>query len=186
MLQKILLTLSLLISCYYSGYCQSTIKSINLGISRPTGNHYKYWGFGPSIGAHIFYPEYGNIMFGGRIAANGWGSDKDELYKKYNGNLEEINIDTYGLVFEFTPGIRYQLKQIEHKTFFFTQLGFGLYHINFRTSKIFENNLGLNLGMIFIFTIHPMIQPEISLLFHTIFREKDTVNYLSLNTGVLF
>ena len=183
---KNILPLLLLLFWVSLSFSQTTVKSVNIGISRVTGYEYKYWELGPSIGAQLFYPQGSAFMFGGRIAANRWSSDKDELTGKYQGNTEGRTIDSYGLVFEFTPGFRYHLIQISEKINFFSQMGFGLYNINFETSKIFENNLGLNLGMIVVFYIHPLIQPEISLLFHTIFRGKNSLSYLSLNTGIIF
>jgi hypothetical protein len=183
---KKILYILLLTTCFYYGYSQSTLKSINIGVSKSTGIENRYWKLGPSLAAQIFYTESTNILFGGRIAINRWNSDEEELTRKFNGNTEGINIDSYGLIFEFTPGIRYRIKQIKHNINFFSQAGFGLYHINFRTSKIFENNLGLNLGFIFVLLVPPKIQPEISILYHIIFRKKEPISYLSLHTGIIF
>ena len=171
---------------FYYGYSQNTLKSINIGISKSTGAENRYWNLGPSIGAHIFFTESNNIMFGARIAVNRWLSDENELFEKYNRDTQGLNIDSYGLIFEFTPGIRYHIKQITDNINSFTQAGFGLYTIDFRTSKIFENNLGMNLGLMFITLLPLKIQTEFSILYHIVFRDKEPFSYLSLNAGIIF
>ena len=184
MLKKILF-LIIFISAHLSIYAQNIEKSINLGISRPTGDNSSYWKTGISISSHLFYSGSAKLLFGGHIGIQRWNSNKDELTKINNNDTEGLNIDSYGLILEFIPSVRYLIANTENRSFF-TQAGFGIYTRNFQTTKIFINNLGINLGGGFLLRLFKKFTPEISILHNIILGEDKTFQYITLNTGIIF
>lgn len=184
MTRKIIYLLIIITGLYYC-YAQNIEKSINIGISEPTGSNSPYWELRPSLSGHLFYSDSGKFMFGGHIGIHRWISKPDRLKEKYNNNLEGINIDSYGLVFEFIPSVRYILDKSKD-AYFFTQGGFGFFTRKFETEKIFINSLGVNLGGGFVLTIFNKINPEVTVLYNIILGEDERFQYFSLNTGVNF
>jgi hypothetical protein len=183
-----LLVLSPMSGARAESFLSKTLFEVDAGLSMPTGNLSDFYSLGFVIGATGFYPYSDRIHYGFRFAFNKWGID--------DGGWRGTDIDGSVSMMEFVPQVRYIFPTAEtSKMGFFAQGGIGFYRYAYDVDITYDSDthtvdgsdfdLGLCLGG--GVTLDQggrtwLITP----MYHIVFTEGDSSNYLTLTLGMAF
>lgn len=215
MLKKILFTSLLLffLIIHFAGfsYGQESYFGIDGGFSKALGEGSKDWVIGFHVGLNGFVPLFlqnPHILVGGYYSYNRFTPDEVKLARNY----EYVDFDISGgiSIFEFVPSIRILINPSEEKnSIFFMQTGIGHFHYvkNVKikgtyTGKDFWGNeyryyttenikdssddIGISFGGGFTIRKEGKLRFEILPLYHIIFTEEESTQYLTLSIGFKF
>ena len=182
-----------------TSYAQQMFYSVNIGISKATGDGSEDWNLGLCIGGNGFYPVNSNISIGGRIAYNRWTPNIDRIEE----NEPSITWDASGsaTIIEIVPSLRLTASASETQNVnFFGQFGTGVFLLNMdakitgtdngetydlSAANQSESKLGISLGGGLIIGKTGSKRFEILPLYHIIFTEDESTKYYSINIGML-
>ena len=203
--KKIFLTvlLSLLLSVsLVLGQDKITI-GLGGGISKATSSGSEYWNMGFTAGGELFQETAKDISIGFRVAYNRWSPNEDKLKSEIVGN-SGLNLAVSGStsIIELIPSIRIfsSYYNNDQQSGFFVQAGAGLYIIkldadvtasyngNYAVASIDESDsrFGISMGAGIVLDCATEFKIMINPMYNIIFNEQESINYFTLNLGLIF
>lgn len=195
----VILLLPVAFSASYAGDPIFGKASINVGISKLTGDESKYWDLGFCVEGNTFYQLAPGISLGMFIAFNKWTPDETELIESMSLTNLGIDWDISGAatIIESGPLIRLGTTGAESQDVnLFGQIGLSFSQTNSEvtvkgsyigstvevSTHGSENRFALSIGGGVVINRRFEILP----LYYIVFTEGEKTKYFSLNIGVLW